>query len=69
MEYKYIFHLVSGQSYVATVSKSIDLAALTSRPWFFINNEGSTSLFCNDGGLALNTESIEFIEVHIIDKK
>ena len=68
MEYKYIFHLVSGQSYVVTASKPIDLAVLTSRPWFFIN-EGSTSLFCNDGGVVLNTDSIEFIEVHIIDKK
>lgn len=68
MEYKYIFHLVSGQSYVATASKPIDLAALTSRPWFFIN-EGSPSLFCNDGGEALNTDHIEFIEVHTIDKK
>lgn len=68
MEYKYIFHLVSGQSYVVTASKPIDLTALTSRPWFFIN-EGSTSLFCNDGGVALNTDRIVFIEVHIIDKK
>lgn len=68
MEYKYIFHLVSGQSCVATASKPIDLAALTSYPWFFIN-EGGTSLFCNDGGVALNTDRIEFIEVHIIDKK
>lgn len=69
MEYKYIFHLVSGQSYVVTALKSIDLAVLTSRPWFFINNEGNNSLFCNDGGVALNTDRIEFIEVHIIDKK
>lgn len=68
MEYKYIFHLVSGQSYVVTASKPIDLAALTSHPWFFIN-EWSTSLFCNDGGVALNTDHIEFIEVYIIDKK
>lgn len=68
MEYKYIFHFVSGQSYVLPTPKPIDLAALTSRPWSFLN-EGNDSLFCNDGGLALNTDSIEFIEVHTIDKK
>ena len=68
MEYKYIFRLVSGQSYVVATPKPIDLAALTSHPWFFLN-EGNTSLFCNDGGVALNTDCIEFIEVHTIDKK
>ena len=68
MEYKYIFHLVSGQSYVLSTPNPIDLAVLTSRPWFFIN-EGSTSLFCNDGGVVLNTDCIEFIEVRTIDKK
>ena len=68
MEYKYIFHFVSGQSYVLPTPKPIDLAELTSRPWFFLN-EGSASLFCNDGGVALNTDRIELIEVHTIDKK
>ena len=68
MEYKYIFYFVSGQSYVLPTPKPIDLAALTSRPWFFIN-EGSASLFCDGGGVTLNTDRIEFIEVYTIDKK
>lgn len=67
-KYRYIFHFVSGQSQVMKTSTPIDLAALTSQRWFFIN-DGDTPSFCNNGGEALNVNNIEFIEVFIIDEK
>ena len=66
--YKYIFHFVSGQSYVLTAPESLDLVALTSRPWFFIN-EGTNPSYCNNGGVTFNVDNIEFIEVLVLDEK
>ena len=67
-KYKYIFHFVSGQSYVLTTPKSIDLVTLTSRPWFFINN-GNDPSYCNNGGVTFNVDNIEFIEVIVFDEE
>lgn len=67
-KYRYIIHFISGQSYVLTASKSLDLMALASRPWFFVN-EGDSPSYCNNGGVTFNVNNIEFIEVVVLDEK
>ena len=64
----YIFHFISGYSHVVTSQRQIDMTAVTTRSWTFINDPDSSS-FCNEGGVAINTNNIEFIEVQIIDEK
>ena len=67
-KYRYTFHLISGHGHVVTSLRQIDMPVITTRAWVFFNDQDSSS-FCNEGGVAINVNNIEFIEVEIIDEK
>ena len=63
--YKYIFHFGSGNTFTVNSSTLLNLPTVTSLPWGFVNEREVSNL----GGVAININNVEFIEMRIIDEK
>lgn len=63
--YKYIFHFGSGNTCTVNSSTQLNLPTVTTQPWGFVTEREVSNL----GGVAININNVEFIEMQIIDKK